>query len=100
MKRPFRIFDENAKRDLPHRAYKTVDTAIDRCLSILWRLDVGNTFTIYNREGYRGVIQFTRKIDAVQVLADPSLQYRDYLPNGKLRLPRGFDGAPAPAGLR
>lgn len=85
--RPYRIFDESAKADLPRRAYKTLDKAIDKTLSLLWRLQVGNTFTIYEADGYRGIIQFTRRVDSIQVLADPSLKYRDYLPNGQLRMP-------------
>lgn len=85
--RPYRIFDEAQKKDLPWRSYKTLDKAIDKTLSILWRLHLGTTYTIYDANGYKGIIQFTRKVDGIQVLADPSLRFRDYLPDGELRLP-------------
>lgn len=90
MKRPFRIFDENRRLDLPHRAYKSLDTAIDKCLSILWRLETGNTFTIYSINDYKGVIQFTRKVDGLQVLSDPSLHFGVELPTPRrlLDLPK------------
>ena len=80
MKRPFRIFDEGARRDLPRRSYKTVDAGIDKMLSILWRLEVGNTFTLYSVQGYKGIIQLTRRIHGIQVLTDPSLEFARHLP--------------------
>lgn len=79
-----RIFDEGRKIDLPHRRYKTVDSAIDKCLSLLWRLDIGNTFTIYSVRDYRGVIQFTRRLDAIQVLSDPTLKFGSILPTAAI----------------
>lgn len=83
MKRPFRIFDEGAKRDLPRRSYKTIDKGLDKMLSILWRLEVGNTFTLYSVEGYKGVIQLTRRIHGIEVLSDPSLRFGSHLPSAR-----------------
>lgn len=72
--RHYRLYDEGRRQDLPRRAYKTLDKAIDKTLSLLWRLEVGNTFTVYSIRDYKGVIQFTRRIHGIEVLSDSSLR--------------------------
>lgn len=70
--RPFRIFDEKARVDLPYRAYVTLDRAIDKALTLLYRLEMGNSYTVYNADGYVGIVQFTRKINGIQELTEVS----------------------------
>ncbi len=53
VKRPFRIWDENARWPLPWRAYKTPESAIEHAVVALIWLEVGNEYSIYDdRDGY------------------------------------------------
>lgn len=66
--RPFRIFDEGEKRDLPWRCYKTSRSAIDHALVLIYWLELGNSYTVYDVATGHAVIQFTRKINGIQVM--------------------------------
>lgn len=68
--RPFRIWDENAKRDLPHRQYLTYERATERCLTLLVWLKVGNTYTIYDARSYRALHQWKRAADGLREFAE------------------------------
>lgn len=68
--RPFRIFDEGARRDLPWRSYTSPKRAIEKCLQLLYWLEVGNSYTVYSAEGYKGIAQFTRTVDGIKVLSE------------------------------
>jgi hypothetical protein len=63
--RPFRIFDEGAKRDLPWRAYIDKTRAINKCLTLLWWLEIGNSYTVYDSRSSKAVAQFTRKVSGI-----------------------------------
>jgi hypothetical protein len=69
-RRPYRIHDERTHLDLPWRSYKDADRAIDRALSLLWRLEVGNTFTVYDERSSRAVLQVTRKVNGLVFYED------------------------------
>ena len=66
--RPFRIYDERANRDLPRRSYMTAARAIDKALVLLYWLELGNSYTIYDDRSSRAIIQFTRKVNGIQVM--------------------------------
>lgn len=68
--RPFRIFDERTRMDVPHRAYVTLDRAVDKALTILYRLDIGDSYTVYDSERYVGIVQFTRHVNDIQILTE------------------------------
>lgn len=68
--RPFRIFDEGARQDLPWRAYSEVERAIERCLALIYWLKVGNSYTVYDARSSRAIIQVTRRIAGLQFYQD------------------------------
>jgi len=68
--RPFRIFDEKAKNNLPHRCYLTEQRAIDKALTLLYWLALGNSYTVYDSRSGRAIVQFTRRINGIYVLKD------------------------------
>lgn len=68
--RPFRIFDERAKMDLPWRAYRKVERAIERCLVLIYWLQVGNSYTVYDARSSRAIIQVTRRVDGFRFYQD------------------------------
>lgn len=64
--RPFRIWDENAKRDLPWRAYLTFERAVEKALTLLVWLEVGNSYTIYDSRSYMAKRQWTRTVEGLK----------------------------------
>lgn len=66
VRRPFKIWDENAKRDLPWRCYKTYERAVEKCLVLLYWLAVGNSYTIYDERNGKAKRQFTRFIEGIK----------------------------------
>lgn len=64
--RPFRVWDERAKRDIPHRAYKTYERATERTLTLLVWLPVGNAYTIYDSRNYQALHQWKRTVDGLK----------------------------------
>ena len=68
LERPFKIYDENAKLDLPWRSYKTEKRAVEQALILLYWLELGNSCTVYDTRSSRAIIQFTRKISGIHVL--------------------------------
>ena len=66
--RAFKIYDENAHRDLPWRSYNTEVSAINKALTLLYWLKLGNSYTVYDTRSSRAIIQFTRKISGIQVM--------------------------------
>lgn len=69
-KRPYRIWDENARRDLPWRAYVTFERCIEKCLVLLYWLELGNSYTIYDTRSYMAKRQFTRTVNGLVELTD------------------------------
>lgn len=61
--RPFRIWDENAKRDLPWRAYRTYERAVEKTLTLLVWLDAGNAYTIYDSRNMKARRMWKRTVD-------------------------------------
>lgn len=68
--RPFRVYDEKAKLDLPHRSYKEPQRAIERCLVLLYALELGNSYTVYDARSSRAILQVTRKVDGLRWYVD------------------------------
>jgi hypothetical protein len=68
--RPFRIFDERAKMDLPWRAYRQMGRAIERCLVLIYWMKVGNSYTVYDARSSRAIIQVTRRVDGFRFYQD------------------------------
>ena len=68
--KPFRIWDEGAKRDLPWRAYLTYERAVERCLVLLYWLEMGNSYTIYDCRNYLAKRQFTRTINGIKEMIE------------------------------
>ena len=66
--RPFKIYDEGANRDLPWRSYLTEVNAINKALTLLYWLKLGNSYTVYDARSSRAIVQFTRKINGIQVM--------------------------------
>jgi len=66
--RPFRVFDEKAKRDLPWRSYMTARRAVDKALVLVYWLELGNSYTVYDARSSRVIVQFTRRITGIQIL--------------------------------
>lgn len=64
--RPFRIWDEGAKRDLPHRQYLTYERAIERALTLLVWLRPGNAYTIYDARNWQALRQWKRTLDGMK----------------------------------
>jgi hypothetical protein len=68
--RPFRIYDEKARMDIPWRAYRTAERAIERCLALVYWLEVGNSYTVYEANSSTAIIQVTRRIDGLRFYQD------------------------------
>lgn len=66
IERPFRIWDESAKRDLPHRCYLTFERAIERALTLLVWLPVGNAYTIYDSRNGKAKRMWKREISGLK----------------------------------
>lgn len=64
--RPFRIWDENAKRELPWRCYRTYQRAIEKALTLLVWLDVGNAYTVYDSRTMKARRQWKRTVDGLK----------------------------------
>jgi hypothetical protein len=64
--KPFRIWDENAKRDLPWRCYKTFERAIEKSLILLVWLDVGNSYTVYDSRSHKARAQWKRTVNGLR----------------------------------
>lgn len=64
--RPFRIWDENAKRDIPHRCYTTWQRAVERALAILVWMKVGNSYTIYDSRSSKAKIMWKRTVEGLK----------------------------------
>jgi hypothetical protein len=70
LKRPFAIFDEDAKMDLPWRKYGTDKSAIEHALVLVYWLELGNSYTVYDSRSGRALVQFTRRISGIQVMGE------------------------------
>ena len=68
--RPFRVWDERARRDLPHRSYKSYERATERVLGILVWLAVGNAYTIYDSRNHKALRQWKRAVDGLKEYAE------------------------------
>lgn len=73
--RPFRVYDESAKLDLPHRAYVDPKRAIERCLSLLYWLEVGNSYTVYDERSSTALMQVTRGVNGFKFYYDNGRRY-------------------------
>jgi hypothetical protein len=69
-KRPFRIWDEGEKRDLPWRSYLTYERAVERALTLLVWLPIGNSYTIYDSRNARALRQWKRVVDGLREYAE------------------------------
>lgn len=54
--------------DVPHRCYKEPEAAINKTLAMLYWLELGNSYTVYNADSGKAIVQFTRKINGIYVL--------------------------------
>lgn len=63
--RPFHIWDESALRDLPWRYYAEAKRAINAALVLLYWLELGNSYTIYDARSGAVVRVFARKVQGV-----------------------------------
>ena len=68
--RPYRIYDEKALQDIPWRAYRSGARAIERCLSLVFWLEVGNSYTVYEARSSTAIIQVTRRVDGLHFYQD------------------------------
>jgi hypothetical protein len=68
--KPFRIWDENAKRDLPWRSYKTFERAVEKTLVLLVWLPIGNAYTIYDSRSHKAKRQWKRTVDGLKELRE------------------------------
>lgn len=68
--RPFRIWDERAHRDLPWRAYRSYERAVEKTLTLLVWLPVGNSYTIYDARSARARIQWKRTVEGLKELRE------------------------------
>ena len=66
--RPFRVWDERSRNDVAHRCYLTENSAIDHVLVMLYWLELGNSYTIYDARSGRVVRQFVRRINGIIIL--------------------------------
>lgn len=65
-KRPFRIWDAEKRRNVPHRCYITDRRALDSALLLTrWDSKVGETLEVYDVRGARFIGAFTRKANYI-----------------------------------
>jgi hypothetical protein len=65
-KRPFRIWDSTAKREVAHRCYATERRALDSALLIVRWEKVGRTLEVFNIETGRWIGTYARRVDSIQ----------------------------------
>jgi hypothetical protein len=75
--RIFRIHDEKVHLDLPWRAYVTEARAIEKALILIYWLEEGNSYTVYNADTGLAVMQVTRRDGEFKFYYDPKGRYYD-----------------------
>lgn len=68
--RPYRIHDEALHLDLPHRAYVDLMHAIERAMGLIYRMDIGNTYTVYHEPSSMAIVQITRGVNEFKFYHD------------------------------
>lgn len=63
--RHFHIWDEVALRDLPWRYYADEKRAINAALTLLYWLELGNSYTVYDSSNGEVIRVFARKIRGI-----------------------------------
>ena len=64
-KRPFRIWDARAKKNLPHRCYATERAAMNGALIEVRWAAVGESLEVYDITTGSLICQYTRKVNTI-----------------------------------
>jgi hypothetical protein len=64
-KRPFRIWDSQEKREVPHRNYKTERRALDQALLLVRWSKVGVTLEVFDLRHAKHIGTYSRRVSSI-----------------------------------
>jgi hypothetical protein len=68
--RPFRIWDSQEKRNVPHRCYATLRRALDSALLLVRWSKVGVTLEVYDLRTAKWLGTYARRVDSITFTRD------------------------------
>lgn len=68
--RPFRIWDSQEKRNVPHRHYATLRRALDSALLLVRWSKVGVTLEVYDLRTAKWLGTYARRVDSITFTKD------------------------------
>lgn len=63
--RPIRIWNEDERRNEPHRCYATVESARHMAFKLVDVAEVGNSYTVYDNDTAKWHLTLSRRVNSI-----------------------------------